>query len=145
MTCAKESGIRLFNDVSRDFNRRLSVTESNDIFPAKVKNPQFQEVYDVLPKDVLDNKELVYLIDVRRPDEFNGELGHIKGSKLLTLDFLPQKINELKTDKPIVFICRSGNRSAHAASFALQNGIKNIYNMSGGMILWNELGFEKEY
>lgn len=114
-------------------------------FKTKEQNPQFDEVFDIDPKEVCDNQEHVALIDVRRPDEFTGELGHIAGSRLVTLDTLNAHINSLPKDKPIVFICRSGARSANAASMAMAHGYTEVYNMKGGMIMWNEHGLDVEY
>lgn len=114
-------------------------------FTTKEQNPNFEEVFDLDPKEVYDNQTHIALIDVRRSDEFNGELGHIPGARLLTLDTLPAQIHSLPKDKTIVFICRSGMRSANAASLALSHGFKSVYNMKGGMILWNEYGLDVEY
>lgn len=85
------------------------------------------------------------LIDVRRPDEFCGELGHIKGSKLNTLgEELDAYLNSADQGQKILFICRSGARSANATLQAMSLGFKEVYNMEGGMILWNEKGFSVE-
>jgi rhodanese-related sulfurtransferase len=78
------------------------------------------------------------LIDVRRPDEFTGELGHIKGAVLKTLG--PELMEYLETadkDQPTLFICRSGVRSAQATGIAMDLGFKEVYNMEGGMLYWN--------
>lgn len=82
-----------------------------------------------------------YLIDVRRSDEFNDELGHIDGAKLITLqtDF-PQEVKKLPKDKRYLFICRSGGRSTKAAQQALFEGIEKVYNLDGGMIAWRKAG-----
>lgn len=113
-------------------------------FTSKSENPQFPEVWDLDPKEIQTKSAQLTLIDVRRPDEYVGELGHIPGATLLTLDQLPAKIETLPKDKTIVFVCRSGARSAQAASFALENGFKDVFNMRGGMLLWNENGFNVE-
>lgn len=115
----------------------MSNTNFTD-FDSKTPNPEMAQVLDVTPEEVLQKKDEVKLIDVRRPDEYTGELGHVPGAELLTLDYLPQRIRELPTDRTIVFICRSGGRSARATAFALENGFKSVYNMKGGMLLWNE-------
>ena len=82
------------------------------------------------------------LIDVRRADEFNGELGHIEGAKLVTLgDDLQHFLASEDKTKKILFICRSGMRSASATELALSQGFTEVFNMDGGMIDWNE----KEY
>ena len=86
------------------------------------------------------------LVDVRSPEEFTGGLGHIKGSKLITLgDDLENYKNSLKDkNQKIVFICRSGNRSGKATENFTDDGFTNCFNMIGGMIEWNSLGFEVE-
>jgi len=79
------------------------------------------------------------LIDVRGQDEFNNELGHIIGAKLITLgkdltNFLEASARDLE----IIFICRSGARSATATIESMRLGYKYTTNMTGGMIRWNE-------
>ncbi len=109
-------------------------------FNTKKKNSNFDNVTDIHPEEVLQKADQLQLIDVRQPDEYTGELGHIASAELIVLDTLPENLKKISPTKPVVFICRSGGRSARAADFAHQNGLKNTYNMEGGMILWNQLG-----
>ncbi len=75
------------------------------------------------------------IIDVRRPDEFTGELGHIPEADLMCLqDNFEQQISKLDKKAPHLFVCRSGGRSARAARIALGHGFTTIYNMEGGML-----------
>lgn len=100
-----------------------------------------ENIPEVRPDDLNSNKQGVRLIDVRRPDEFNGELGHIEGAELITLG--PDLANFLEDGDPqqkIVFICRSGARSGQATLMAREKGYKDTYNMKGGMLLWNSMG-----
>lgn len=113
-------------------------------FQSAKPNPNCPEVLDVLADEVAQNPGAACIIDVRQPDEYTGELGHIAGSKLLVLDELAYRIDEIPTNRPVVFVCRSGNRSARAALLAMDSGIKNVYNLKGGMIRWNELGLARE-
>lgn len=83
------------------------------------------------------------LIDVRGSDEFNGELGHIPGATLQTLgDDLESFLKSENKDTPIMFICRSGARSAAATRLARQMGFQEVYNMEGGMIYINMMGLK---
>ena len=107
-------------------------------------NPNNGSVKDVKAEEVLTTKDGLLLIDVRRPDEWEGELGHIPGATHMVLDELPQRVGELPKDQTIVFVCRSGGRSGQASAFAAENGILDVYNMEGGMLRWNELGFDTE-
>jgi rhodanese-related sulfurtransferase len=110
-------------------------------FRSQTPNPNIPEVDDVSVEEVNEKKSQLRLIDVRRPDEWVGELGHIAEAELMTLDTLPQRLSELSKDESIVFICRSGARSAQAAAFAKENGFSTVYNMRGGMIDWNNKNF----
>lgn len=83
-----------------------------------------------------------HLIDVRLDDEFNAELGHVQGATLVTLGpELMAYLNSEDKNKEILFICRSGGRSANATLLALQMGFKKVINMEGGMMGWNQQGF----
>ncbi len=113
-------------------------------FTSLTPNPSFQMVWDVNPQDVWNFRSQLLIIDVRREDEFYGELGHIPQAQHIVLDELESKIPQLPKDKAIVFICRSGARSAQASMWASQMGLKNTYNMKGGMIRWNEENLETE-
>lgn len=91
----------------------------------------------ICPKNAKEISHLK-LVDVRRPDEFNGELSHIPGAILKTLG--PELMEFLATankDEPTVFICRSGVRSAQATGIALDLGFKDVFNLEGGMLYWN--------
>lgn len=103
----------------------------------------FDSVTDIMPQelhDLLNSGTPVKLVDVRQPEEYTGELGHIKGAELYVLDQLPDKFKTLKTGDDIVLICRSGGRSARATAFLLDQGYSKVYNMKGGMLAWNQLG-----
>lgn len=108
------------------------------------ENPHFPGVLDVAPTEVQEKKSSIRIIDVRQPEEYVGELGHIPGSELMVLGTLPEMLPHLSRSEDIVFVCRSGGRSAQAASFAQGLGFNSVYNMKGGMMLWNDLRLPTE-
>jgi len=82
------------------------------------------------------NDGAVALVDVREPHEF--EAGHVEGSQLLPLSaFDPE---QLPRDKPIVLVCRSGNRSMTALKRARAAGFKDIWHYKGGVLGWAREG-----
>lgn len=107
------------------------------LFNSSRANSSFNDVLDVSPEEVWEKKDELYLIDVRSQEEFVGELGHIPNSRWIVLDELMNQIDQLPSDKPIVFICRSGMRSARASQIAKDHGLEETYNMAGGMLAWN--------
>jgi len=113
-------------------------------FESKTKNPNYEDVYDIEPQELQKKWNQVKMIDVRQKDEYVGELGHIPAAELVVLDTLPEQLKAIPKDQTVVFICRSGGRSARATAFALMNGYSHVYNLRGGMLLWNELALPTE-
>jgi phage shock protein E len=73
------------------------------------------------------------IVDVRTPAEFAS--GHFPGSINIPVDAIGGQIARIKAlKKPVITVCRSGARSAAAATVMKQAGIE-VYN--GGP--WNSL------
>ena len=87
-------------------------------------------------KTRLEQKDDIYLLDVRQPEEHRQ--ANINNSALIPLGELQSRIKELEPykDKEIIVYCRSGARSAQACSILNQNGF-NATNLEGGMIAWS--------
>jgi len=73
------------------------------------------------------------LIDVRTVFEFRA--GHLKGAVNIPLDTLRERLEEILKDRPIVTQCNVGYRSYIAQQILLQNGFKDVRNLSGGCSL----------
>jgi rhodanese-related sulfurtransferase len=73
------------------------------------------------------------VLDVRKPEEF--QQGHIAGARLLPLNKLRSRMNELPKGREIVCICASGNRSISVAKVLAKAGY-NVLNVQGGMHAW---------
>ncbi len=100
---------------------------------------------EISVEDLKAKESSFRIIDVRRPDEWVGELGHIKGATLVTLETdFEAYLGKLPKDQSYAIVCRSGMRSARAAEMALAQGFKSVVNVKGGMIAWNAKGFEVE-
>ena len=92
-------------------------------------------------KEMIDNGD-VQLVDTREPHE-HAE-GHAPGAlNIPHMSTLP-RVAELATDRPILFICKSGNRSAVAAEFAATMGLTELFNVEGGHDDWVEAGYPME-
>ena len=81
------------------------------------------------------------LVDVREPYEHDA--GRIAGATHIELDSLPSEAQSLDRDRPLVFYCRSGSRSAMAAD-AFRVAGYDAYNMAGGLEAWVESGLPLE-
>ncbi len=80
------------------------------------------------------------VIDVREPEEYRDELGHIKGSRLIPLRSLPNRASEIDDlkSREVVAVCRAGIRSTTAAAILTALGFEHVSNLKGGMLEWTE-------
>lgn len=92
---------------------------------------------DVSPLAALAHLDDLRLVDVREPDEFVGPLGHVPGTELVPLSTVTTVAAAWSRDEPILLICRSGRRSARAATALAGMGFTTLFNLVGGMIAWD--------
>jgi hydroxyacylglutathione hydrolase/adenylyltransferase/sulfurtransferase len=98
---------------------------------------------DYTPRQVaelLQNGD-IQLIDVRQPREY--EAGRIAGSRLVELTQLQLQAETIDRDRPVVFYCRSGARSALATQ-AFSGAGWDAHNMAGGLLDWEAAGLPLE-
>jgi rhodanese-related sulfurtransferase len=84
----------------------------------------------------LINHESAVVVDVSEQHEF--KMGHIPNSINVPLAALAKRVKELEKhkEKPIVFSCRTGNRSSRGAVILRKHGFQNVYTLSGGTSAW---------
>jgi rhodanese-related sulfurtransferase len=93
-------------------------------------------------KALIAQKAGLVLVDVRSPEEY--QQAHLKGAKLIPLNELPQRVNEVPRDKPILVYCAVGKRSLKAAEFLSAQGYHEVYQISDGLVGWYKNGFPVE-
>lgn len=86
-------------------------------------------------KERLDKGETVKVIDVREPDE--AEICDI-GGELIPMGQILQHLDDIPTDRPVVFHCRSGKRSGKVVEKLEEEGFDNVYNLEGGILAWSD-------
>jgi len=84
------------------------------------------------------NQENAQAIDVREKAEFKS--GHITGSKNIPLSVLTTKDPNLSHDKPIIVVCRVGQRAQKGALLLKKQGYTKVYVLSGGVTAWRNDG-----
>ena len=73
------------------------------------------------------------VLDVRQKMEFQQM--RISGAKLIPLNELSRRMDELPKNREIVCVCASGNRSRSAAKMLMKAGYA-VSDMQGGMYAW---------
>jgi len=87
-------------------------------------------------KAKMDRKEKFVLIDVREPSEY--KINQIRGSKLIPLGNIPERVHELDSADELIVHCHFGGRSAKAAAFLQKAGFKKVKNLVGGIDAWSQ-------
>ena len=93
-------------------------------------------------QEKLDAGEAV-MVDVREPNEYVEV--HAKGVRLIPVNSVMSEVKQIRDfadGKQVLFICRSGQRSALAAEFAVAAGLNelSLANVEGGTLAWVEAG-----
>ncbi len=102
-----------------------------------------KEVDHIAATQLINHKNALVL-DVREQSEYDS--GHVLNSKLIPLGKLNERLGELEKyrDRPIIVVCRSGQRSASACAFLGKKGFAQAHNLSGGIMAWQKAGLPLE-
>lgn len=89
-------------------------------------------------------KENITLLDVREHVEFAG--GRVNGAKLVPLDEIEKRHQEIDHTHTVYVMCRSGRRSGEAQKRLRALGFTNVVNVKGGFEDWKKenLPFERD-
>lgn len=79
-----------------------------------------------------------FMLDVREPEEWAES--HMPGATLIPLGQLESRLSEVPRDRPVVVVCRSGNRSRRGRDILLESGYERATSLSGGMLAWTSAG-----
>lgn len=86
------------------------------------------------PRVVHERQGDIQIVDVREAAEW--EAGRIEGSVHIPLsELMAGRLESLDTNRPVVAVCRSGNRSEVASLMLGARGF-DAYNMEGGTEAW---------
>lgn len=98
-----------------------------------------------LPREISVNEAFEFyqtgtlIVDVREKSEWNEV--HVPNTVHIPLGDLEKRAKELPTDKEIIVLCRSGNRSQSGRDILLNKGFEQVTSVSGGIKDWISAGF----
>ena len=128
-----------------DYNQFCGIAPPSEVGPLEVARDKAvgdHPVVDGIPqitveelKSKLDNKEDIFVLDVREPHEY---LIANLGAPQIPVGSVESRISELATHKnnEVIVHCRSGARSQKAALILKQAGFTNVSNLAGGILAW---------
>lgn len=97
-------------------------------------------IRDILPQDLADHlaaHPATLIVDVRELDEWDAQ--HMDGAQHFPLSaLLAGQRPALSPETEIILYCAHGVRSRHAAQILQADGYKNLINLAGGYVAWEE-------
>ena len=75
------------------------------------------------------------LLDIREEEEF--ATSSIDSAVHIPMNTLPENLDQLTKDHPIVVMCRIGGRSSQVCAWLNSNGFENAVNLEGGISAWS--------
>jgi rhodanese-related sulfurtransferase len=91
--------------------------------------------------EMLQNGDDIQLVDVR--ETYEHEAGRIAGDRLIELGRLTQEVGSIDPERPVIFYCRTGGRSAMATQAFARAGF-DAHNLAGGLVAWDAAGLPLE-
>lgn len=97
-------------------------------------------VLEISPQWVAAHPDAINILDVRTRHETTEERTRIRDARLIPIDELRERLDEIPQDKPVMTICRSGKRSVLAFTILREAGWTEVANVSGGLLRWQAEG-----
>ncbi len=76
------------------------------------------------------------LVDVREP--YETEICRVKGSELIPMRQIPQRVHDLPKDEHLLILCHTGVRSLRVTEFLRAQGFAAVSNVAGGIAAWTD-------
>jgi len=101
-----------------------------------MNNSKVKNITSIEAKKLIHENSDTIILDVRTKGEYLS--GHIPGAKLISLNQLPDDIDDFEEykNKPIIVYCATGVRSKTAVSILLENRFSHIYHLYEGFSNW---------
>lgn len=97
----------------------------------RVKRAPVVSVKSAKLETILKEKKDLFILDIRSEDAFKAN--HIDGAKNIPFYMLHKKLHEIPKNVPVIVIDENGKRSFLACCYLINNGVKNVTRLFGGM------------
>ena len=110
-----------------------------------IKIPEYDKIIDTNTASKIHSNDEGIIIDVRSTNEYTHR--HIKNAISIPVDEIRSRITELPSDKKIIFVCNSGNKTCTKAyQIVSDTGFDSnkLYKIDGGTNRWIQDGYPVE-
>lgn len=100
----------------------------------------------ITPLELLEWKQSgksYQLIDIRESYEIESTS---MGGKSIPMEKIPERLEDLRNDVPVIFHCQSGRRSEAVVRWIeTKRKMDNLYSLDGGIVAWNEMMIQAQH
>jgi rhodanese-related sulfurtransferase len=110
----------------------------------QANRPPYRKLSPPVAYELIRDNPGMLILDLRKPEEFDGPTGHVRGSTNIPLERLPYRMLEISTYREetfLVYCRRAGECSQQAMGILLSSGFENAILMEGGIDSWIRAGF----
>ena len=109
--------------------------------------PSYRRVSSPVAFEMVRDTPEMLILDLRSPEEYLGETGHLRRAYNIPLDRLPFRLLEISAwrEETILVYCRArGDCSEAGMAILMSSGFTDAVLMVGGIDSWIEEGFRTE-
>jgi rhodanese-related sulfurtransferase len=105
--------------------------------------PPYVKVSAPIAYEIIRDNPSILILDLRAPQEFNGDTGHIFRAHNIPLDRLPFRLLEISTFRDDTFVAYCGTQKCaeEGMSILISSGFQDAVMIDGGIDSWIRKGF----
>jgi len=97
----------------------------------RVKRAPVISIKSVRLKEFIKERKDTFVLDIRSEDAFKAN--HLDGAKNIPFFMLHKRLDEIPKNVPVIVIDENGKRSFLACCYLINNGVKDVIRLFGGM------------
>jgi hydroxyacylglutathione hydrolase len=97
----------------------------------RVKRAPVASIKSERMQTLLKEKKDLFILDIRSEDAYKAS--HIDGAKNIPFYILEKRLNEIPKNVPVIVVDENGKRSFLACCYLINNGVKDVMRLFGGM------------
>jgi rhodanese-related sulfurtransferase len=122
----------------------LSLLAGCSRFRRTAKRPPFRKLSPAVAYEMIRDNPDMLILDLRSPQEYNGETGHIRRARNIPLARLPFRLLEIDAfrDETLLIYCGSDDCGPQGMEILRASGFEDAVLMDGGIDAWIREGFK---
>lgn len=114
------------------------------LFRRKGDRPAYRKLSPPVAYEMMRDSPGLLVIDLRAPEAFNGETGHVRQARNIPLERLPYRLLEISTfrDETFIAYCDTPSCAEEGMNILVSSGFENAVLMEGGIDEWIRGGFK---